>query len=99
MRLGGRLGAMQSAAARCTRPDGASLAGLWVVAVFGGNAGGRARGVSEAVRDPSVKTSGDDGLTWGQGRSLAFAGAAAVSDLGRRTCGASRCRLDQGGWL
>ena len=71
MRIGGRqLGAMQSAAARCIRPGSASLAGLWV-AVFGGNAGRRGPGVSEAVRGPSVKTSGDDGLAWGQ--SLAFA--------------------------
>ena len=38
-----------------------------------GTLGVRARAVSEAVRGPSVKTSGDDGLAWDQGQSLAFA--------------------------
>jgi len=76
MRLGGRLGAVQSAAARRIRPGSASLAGLWVV-VFGGNAGRPGPGrVSVAVRGPSVKTSGDDGLAWDQGAVTGVRGLA-----------------------
>jgi hypothetical protein len=44
MRLGGRLGAVQSAVAMRIRLGSASLAGLWVV-VFGGDAGRRGPGV------------------------------------------------------
>lgn len=53
-----------------------SLAGLWVV-VFGGTAGRPGPGrVSEAVRGPSVKTSGDDGLVWDQGAVTGVRGLA-----------------------
>jgi len=98
-RLGGRLGAVRSAAAMPIRPGSASLAGLWVV-VFAGDAGRRGPGVYQKrcvappSRHPAMTVSpGTRGSHW---RSRP--GAAAVSDLGWRTCGASRHRLDRRGW-
>jgi hypothetical protein len=97
MRRGGRLGAVQSAAARCIRPGSASVAGLWVV-VFGGPLDVGPGRVSEAVRGPPPRHSamtvwpGTGGSHW---RSRP--GAVAVGELGWRTCGAGRRRLGQRG--
>jgi hypothetical protein len=77
-----------------TTPDitgGAPPGGLWVV-VSGGDAGRPGPGrVSEAVRGPSVRTSGDDGLARDQGAVTGVRGLALLRSAtwGWRTYGAA----------